>query len=41
MGVGHLIGEEEHLHASYEYDAEYVEGKIVRRPTPAHDHSEM
>jgi Uma2 family endonuclease len=36
-----LVSVEEYLHTSFEYDAEYVEGKIVHRSLPQLNHSEM
>jgi Uma2 family endonuclease len=41
MATAHLIGAEEYLHSTFEYDAEYVDGRIVQRPMPSQTHSEM
>lgn len=32
---------EQYLHISFEYDAEYVEGRVVLRPEPKKPHSRM
>jgi Uma2 family endonuclease len=39
--MAQLVSVEEYLHASFEYDAEYVEGRIVYRSLPQLSHSEM
>ena len=36
-----LVSVDEYLHSSFEYDAEYVEGRIVYRPLPQMTHSDM
>jgi len=41
MGVTTPVSVEEYLHSSFEYDAEYVEGRIVPRPMPKKPHSKM
>jgi Uma2 family endonuclease len=41
MTTAQLVSVEEYLHTSFEYDAEYVEGKIVYRSLPQLNHSEM
>jgi Uma2 family endonuclease len=41
METAHLISAEEYLHTTFEYDAEYVEGRIVYRPMPTKPHSKM
>jgi Uma2 family endonuclease len=41
MTTAQPVSVEEYLHTSFEYDAEYVEGKIVYRSLPQLDHSEM
>jgi len=41
MATTHPISAEEYLHASFEHDAEYVEGKIVHRSVPKKPHSKM
>jgi len=41
MATAQLISVEEYLHTSFEYDAEYVEGRIVQRPLPQRRHSMM
>jgi Uma2 family endonuclease len=41
MATAQLISVEAYLHTSFEYDAEYVEGRIVQRPLPQRRHSMM
>jgi Uma2 family endonuclease len=41
MTTAQLVSVEEYLHTSFEYDAEYVEGKIVHRSLPQKPHSAM
>jgi Uma2 family endonuclease len=41
MATAQFISVDEYLHTSFEYDAEYVEGKIVQRPLPQKNHSRM
>jgi len=41
MATTHLIGVEEYLHSTFEPDAEYVEGRIVRRSVPQKTHSKL
>ena len=41
MTTAQLVSVEEYLHTSFEYDAEYVEGKIVYRSLPQLNHSDM
>ena len=41
METAQLVSVEEYLHTSYEYDAEYVEGRIVQRALPQKFHSMM
>jgi Uma2 family endonuclease len=41
MATTQLVSVHEYLHTSYEYDAEYVEGKIVERPLPKTPHSNL
>ena len=41
MATTHLVNVEEYLHSSFEPDAEYVEGRIVRRAAPQKPHSRM
>ena len=41
MAITQLVSAEEYLHSSFEYDAEYVEGRIVPRPMPQKPHSKM
>jgi Uma2 family endonuclease len=38
MGISELVTAEQYLHTSFEYDAEFVEGKIVERSLPAWEH---
>lgn len=39
MATTQLVSVEEYLHSTYEYDAEYVEGRIIYRPLPKKVHS--
>ena len=41
MATAQLVSVEEYLHTSFEYDAEYVEGRIVHRSLPQLTHSDM
>jgi len=41
MATTHLVNVEEYLHSSFEPDAEYVEGRIVRRSLPQKPRSKM
>lgn len=41
MAATHLISVEEYLNSTYEPDAEYVEGRIVRRAAPQKPHSKI
>lgn len=41
MATTELVSVEEYLQSTFEYDAEYVEGKIVPRPMPQKPHSKM
>ncbi len=41
MATTELVSVEEYLHSSFEYDAEYVEGRIVQRSMPKKPHSKM
>jgi hypothetical protein len=42
MGVAQqLVSVEEHMHSSYEPDAEYMEGRIIPRPAPRKPHSKV
>ena len=41
MATAQQISVDEYLHTSFEYDAEYVEGRIVQRPLPQKNHSRM
>ena len=41
MPTTNLVDLEEYLHSSFEPDAEYVEGRIVRRPVPQKPQSKM
>jgi|HubBroStandDraft_1064217.scaffolds.fasta_scaffold12127_7 Uma2 family endonuclease len=41
MATTELVSVEEYLNSSFEYDAEYVEGKIVQRTMPQKPHSKM
>jgi Uma2 family endonuclease len=41
MATTQLVSVEEYLHSTFEYDAEYVEGRIVPRSTPQIPHSKM
>jgi len=41
MATTELVSVEEYLHSSFEYDAEYVEGRIVPRSMPQKPHSKM
>lgn len=41
MNTAQLVSIDDYLHTSYEYDAEYVEGRIVCRTVPKKSHSEM
>jgi hypothetical protein len=38
MATSELVTTEQYLHTSFEYDAEFVEGKIVERSLPAWEH---
>jgi Uma2 family endonuclease len=38
MAVADLIRVEQYLHTSFEYDAEFVEGRIVERRMPTWAH---
>lgn len=41
MATTELVSAEEYLHSTFEYDAEYVEGRIVPRSMPQKPHSKM
>jgi Uma2 family endonuclease len=41
MATTELVGVEEYRHTSFEYNAEYVEGRIVSRSMPQKPHSKM
>jgi Uma2 family endonuclease len=41
MAVTTLVSVDEYLHTTFEYDAEYVEGRIVERSMPKKPHSKM
>jgi Uma2 family endonuclease len=41
MAIAELVTAEQYLHTSFEHDAEFVEGRIVERPLPTWDHSEL
>jgi Uma2 family endonuclease len=41
MATTELVSVEEYLHSSFEYDAEYVEGRIVPRSMPQKPYSKM
>jgi len=41
MAATTLVSAEEYLHSTFEYDAEYVEGRIVQRPMPKKPHSKV
>jgi len=41
MAITDLVSVEEYLHSTFEYDAEYVEGRIVPRSMPQKPHSKM
>jgi Uma2 family endonuclease len=41
MAVAELVSAEQYLHSSFEHDAEFVEGRLVERPTPAWEHACM
>ncbi|MGA3074717.1 MAG: Uma2 family endonuclease [Bryobacteraceae bacterium] len=41
MATTEMVSVEEYLHSSFEYDAEYVEGRIVPRSLPQKPHSKM
>jgi Uma2 family endonuclease len=41
MAITELVSVEEYLHSTFEYDAEYVEGRIVPRSMPQKPHSKM
>jgi Uma2 family endonuclease len=41
MAVAELVSAEQYLHSSFEHDAEFVEGRLVQRPTPAWEHASM
>jgi Uma2 family endonuclease len=41
MVTAELVTAEQYLHTSFEHDAEFVEGRIVERPLPTWEHSDM
>ena len=41
MAATHLVSVEEYLRTAYEPDAEYVEGRIIRRSAPQFDHGRL
>jgi Uma2 family endonuclease len=41
MAIAELITAEQYLHTSFEHDAEFVEGRIVERPLPTWEHSDV
>jgi len=41
MAIAELVTVEQYLHMSCEHDAEFVEGRIVERPLPTWDHSDL
>ena len=41
MAIAELVTAEQYLHTSFEHDAEFVEGRIVERPLPTWEHSDM
>lgn len=41
MTTAQLVSLDEYMQTSYEYDAEYVEGRIVQRAMPQKQHSQM
>lgn len=41
MAVAEPISAEQYLHSSFEHDAEFVEGRLVQRPTPAWEHASI
>lgn len=41
MAITEMVSVEEYLHSTFEYDAEYVEGRIVPRSMPQKPHSKM
>lgn len=41
MAIAELITAEQYLHTSFEHDAEFVEGRIVERPLPTWEHSDI
>jgi Uma2 family endonuclease len=41
MAVAELVSAEQYLHTSFEHDAEFVEGKIIKRPMPTWEHACM
>jgi Uma2 family endonuclease len=41
MTTTHVISLEEYLNSTYEPDAEYVEGRIVRRALPQKPHGKI
>ena len=41
MAVAELISAEQYLHASFEHDPEFVEGRLLERPMPAWEHASM
>jgi Uma2 family endonuclease len=41
MAVAELISAEQYLRSNFEYDAEFVEGRLVERPVPTWEHACM
>jgi Uma2 family endonuclease len=41
MAIAELVSAEQYLHTSFEHDAEFVEGRIVERPLPTWEHSDI
>jgi Uma2 family endonuclease len=41
MAATNLVSVEEYLHATFEHDAEYVDGTVVPRSSPEKSHSKM
>jgi Uma2 family endonuclease len=41
MAIAELVTAEQYLHTSFEHDAEFVEGRIVERPLPTWEHSDV
>src|ERR1041384_1025949 len=39
--VSEFVSAEQYLHASFEHDAEFVEGRIVERPVTTWEHASM